>query len=558
MDIEEQQLLQSRQPLSRHLLIRPSAYAGEHPLGYKLRLAHVNGLADPRWMDAWAGPAQLKGHGHARWCPHCLAADEPFWLSAWQTERAACMLHGCWLVDVCPSCSRRAVWNGMRFLSCKCGQELIQTVSTEFSSQLASVLHRQIGEDAKWGQLNVDERWRICRVLGALQTHGLSGKPMKKASSTSVASERQLLEEGAAIIANGREALFALLDRIRVQSHGRDTVQIMGQAFPLLLRLIRKQLGPQERCWLEEEVEAYVSLTGDGETAVVWRGRGSTVSSSIQGNARKLRVRPMRLPSVCSMVGVVPKSRRTRSGRRRLVVGAREVAQIQRGLDCMVSMRAIARRFGLSAQRQKLLAGAGLIRRSGAYVDSESVSQLLRRFVESHCREHDSAELDSISVAEAFRHLVPVSRTVSFIEAVLCGGLGVFSEKAEVSRLDELFVSKRAVAEVVSASSADVSRLTICEAAETLEVKQEVMYHLVSVGLLKTSAARIGRRTTRVIELAELERFRAEVEPLTSAAARAGVGFRSGLAWAKRQGLSLVSGPCVDGGRQYFVLRCGY
>ncbi|MFV8624497.1 hypothetical protein ACNREE_08495 [Ralstonia pseudosolanacearum] len=191
-------------------------------------------------------------------------------------------------------------------------------------------------------------------------------------------------------------------------------------------------------------------------------------------------------------------------------------------------------------------------------MDSESVSQLLRRFVENHCREHDSAELDSISVAEAFRHLVPVSRTVSFIEAVLCGRLGVFSEKAEVSRLDELFVSKRAVAEVVSASSADVSRLTICEAAETLEVKQEVMYHLVSVGLLKTSVAHIGRRTTRVIELAELERFRAEVEPLTSAAARAGVGFRSGLAWAKRRGLSLVSGPCVDGGRQYFVLRCGY
>ena len=557
MDVEEQQLLQPTQPLSRHLLIRPPAYAGEHSLGYKLRLAYVNGLADPRWMDVWKGSAQLKGHGHARWCPHCLATDEPFWLNAWQTERAACMLHGCWLVDVCPSCCRRAVWNGMRFLSCKCGQKLVHTIPTEFSPHLVSVLHRQVGEDARWGQLNVDERWRICRVLGALQTHGLSGKPMKKASSTSVASERQLLEEGAAIIANGKEALFALLDRIRVPSRGGDTVQIMGQAFPLLLRLIRKQLGPQERRWLEDKVEAYVSLTGDGETAVIWRGRGSTISSSIQGNARKLRVRPMRLPSVCSMVGVVPKSRRTRSGRRRLVVGAREVAQIQHGLDCMISMRGVAHRFGLSAQRQKLLAEAGLIRRSGAYMDGESISRLLRRLVEGQCRDKDSAGLDGISLAEAFRNLVPVSRTVPFIEAALRGKLGVFSGKEKVSRLDDLVVSKHEIAEVLGASSVDSLRLTICEAAEKLEVKQEVMYHLVNVGLLKTSVTHAGRRATRVIDLTELERFRAEVEPLTSAAARAGVDFRSGLAWAKRQGLSLVSGPCVDGGRQYFVLRCG-
>ena len=557
MSIENQQLPQSEPQLSCHLLIRPAAYVGEHPFGYKLRLAYVNGLADPRWMDTLSGPAQLKGHGHARWCPHCLATAEPFWRSAWQKERAACMSHGCWLVDICPSCYRRAVWSGMRFLSCKCGQHLIQTISPEFSPHLLSVLHRQVGADERWNQLSIDERWRTCRLLGALQVHGLNGKPMKKASGTSVATERQLLDEGAAIIANGREALFALLDRIRVQSLSGDTVQIMGQAFPMLLRLIRKQLSPQGRRWLEDEIDAYVLSTADRETAVVWRGRGSDISSSIQGNARMLRVRPTRLPSVCAMVGVEPKSRRTRSGRRRLIVCAGDVARIKRGLDCMISMRGVAHRFGLSAQRQKLLAEAGLIRRSGAYMDGESISRLLRRLVEGQCRDKDSAGLDGISLAEAFRNLVPVSRTVQFIEAALHGKLGVFSGKEKVSRLDDLLVSKHEVVEVLCASSVDALRLTICEAAERLEVKQEVMYHLLNVGLLNTSVTHAGRRATRVIDLAELERFRAEVEPLTSAAARAGVDFRSGLAWAKRQGLSLVSGPCVDGGRQYFVLRCG-
>ncbi|WP_425218880.1 hypothetical protein [Ralstonia solanacearum] len=57
MSTENQQLLQSEPPLSCHFLIRPAAYVGEHPFGYKLRLAYVNGLADPRWMD------MLKGAG---------------------------------------------------------------------------------------------------------------------------------------------------------------------------------------------------------------------------------------------------------------------------------------------------------------------------------------------------------------------------------------------------------------------------------------------------------------------------------------------------------------
>jgi hypothetical protein len=52
-----------------------------------------------------------------------------------------------------------------------------------------------------------------------------------------------------------------------------------------------------------------------------------------------------------------------------------------------------------------------------------------------------------------------------------------------------------------------------------------------------------------------LEVFGQEFEPLARAAVRDGADHRRGLQWARENGVELVSGPVVDGGRQYFVRR---
>lgn len=541
------------------LLIRPLAYADEHQLGYKLRLAHLNGLDNPRWLDASTdGAAMPKGHGRARWCPHCLAESEPFWRKTWEQGHAACFIHRCWLVDVCPSCSREAIWTRLRLLSCRCGQELAGVISPAFSRELIAVLNPCPGADASvagWDKLNPDERWRTALFLGALQAYGLRGKPLKKASSTSVDTERQLVNTGASIFAGGPEARFALLDRIRVKPPMGDAVQTMSEAFPRLAVLMRKQLGKKERYWLEAEVNAYVSSTVNSKAAVVWKQRKRSRPGSAQSCARRFGVRPTRISSMCSDIGVKPKARCTRSGRRVLVISAEELELVEHGLSNTASARATARRFELSPQRLRVLVTAGLICGRGTGVDSDSISRLLRRLVTGMIPEGMPLDADLIPVSEAFRFLVPVSRTVPFVEMLLRKEIAVLSSQKDKLRFRDIYVSKRQVVNMAGINLSRDSRLTICEAAGKLEIKQEVMYHLVNIGLLKTITDRSGRRATRVISQSELERFSAEFEPLTRAAARAGVGFRSGLAWAKRQGLVLASGPSVDGGRQYFVRR---
>jgi hypothetical protein len=52
-----------------------------------------------------------------------------------------------------------------------------------------------------------------------------------------------------------------------------------------------------------------------------------------------------------------------------------------------------------------------------------------------------------------------------------------------------------------------------------------------------------------------LREFEQQYEPLVRAAVKAGVDHRHGFAWAQASGAQLVTGPRIDGGRQYFV-RC--
>lgn len=97
--------------------------------------------------------------------------------------------------------------------------------------------------------------------------------------------------------------------------------------------------------------------------------------------------------------------------------------------------------------------------------------------------------------------------------------------------------------------------MTVPQCAVRLGLKQEVVYHLVRKGLIRTRRARSGRRQAQVVTLAMLHAFEDTYESLSCAAVRAGMDHRRGLQWARANGVALVTGPGVDGGRQYFVRR---
>lgn len=51
------------------LLVRPQPEAGESPWGFRLRLAHANGLSQPAWL---LDSGERRPSGLARLCAACL------------------------------------------------------------------------------------------------------------------------------------------------------------------------------------------------------------------------------------------------------------------------------------------------------------------------------------------------------------------------------------------------------------------------------------------------------------------------------------------------------
>ena len=146
-----------------------------------------------------------------------------------------------------------------------------------------------------------------------------------------------------------------------------------------------------------------------------------------------------------------------------------------------------------------------------------------------------------------------MARSSEFFGAVLSGELAAYAQAHSDSIQTLLIGRERVMAWAAARSDLRCEWLSVPDCAKRLGVKQQVAYHLVRVGLLPTQKAVVNRRVAQVVTLKALERFERCYEPLATAASRAGVDWRHGLAWARANGLKLVSGPQIDGGRQYFI-----
>ena len=86
-----------------------------------------------------------------------------------------------------------------------------------------------------------------------------------------------------------------------------------------------------------------------------------------------------------------------------------------------------------------------------------------------------------------------------------------------------------------------------------LNVKWEVLCHLIRHGHLRTIKRRTGSRCSEVVLIKELERFQAAYVPLVTFAKENGLSSKHAPLWAKTAGMQLVAGPTIDGCRQYIA-----
>ncbi|PRX34386.1 hypothetical protein B0G75_102418 [Paraburkholderia sp. BL18I3N2] len=534
---------------NERLLVRPVVHPDESFLGYRLRVAAANGLSNPNWLN-YAENSLPKTHGIARWCPHCLAESDCYWRENWYSGPAACFEHRCWLTSSCNGCHRILRWKRIRFANCTCAAPLQDAPATIFSTELQRLIADRADSNA--GTLSVGERWNLARFLGALAQFGLQGKPLKKATRQTENVEQLLVTAGASLIAD-QSACFDLLDRLRSPQAGENNVPLLSQVFPRLLTMLRRQLHDAERGWMVNLLEAYVAISLRHGSVVLWERKGAAGQADEEPHKRQ-KTRNPAIANMLAQTGSTVPVRRTRSGRQKFVISRADLQRLRTTQRSLIPLKAAARYAGMSTRRIEALAKAGLIASTGTRIDTRSIDRLLGSIVAT-CVEDAPLFDDPVSLADILRLYVPVEASVAFFNGLLNGTVRLGFGPDKVPALREIFADR---GEVVSATQARVEsdrQISIVEAARRLGVKQEVMYHLINIGLIRTRMGKLRRRAARVVDVDDLQMFTEQFLPLSTVAKTIGISASEAPGWARQHGIEIVTGPSVDGGRQYWIRK---
>lgn len=534
---------------SGHFLVRPAAHSNESFLGYRLRVAFANGLSRPSWLT-YSEPHLPKTHGVARWCPYCLTAPDSYWRDDWQAENAGCFIHKCWLTSQCAMCRRTLRWKHVRFETCSCGASLHSAAVDSFSDDVLRLLNDQseTGADLPY----TSDRWNLARFLGALSMFGLDGKPLKKASRQSQNIERIVVTAGAPLMSN-RCDCFELLSRLRAPRTEGQNVPLISEVFPQLLVMLRKHLNDAQRQWMLNLLDQYVEQTSGNEPMVAWGRRNIKAPVDTDRHSRR-PIGSRTIANLLAQTGEVVPIRRTRTGRIRFVVNETDVQRLMEIQRSFVAPTTAARYIGMSVKRIEALAKAGLIDTNEKWVNTKSLDRLLDSILVAS-GQGDRPLDDPISLAEALRLHVSIEASASFFRLLADGKIRLVIAHDQTPTLRTIYVDKGGAISASRTQSESEILMSIVAAARRLGIKQEVMYHLVNAGLVRTQIARLRNRTTRAIDIDDLRDFTATFLPLAVFARSAGVSVRNAPDWAIQHGIEIVTGPSVDGGRQYWIRK---
>lgn len=542
------------------LLVRPVRHECEGPLEHALRLAWANGLSDVRWLVDGGLPRRL------RHCTTCLRESQR-WRGEWNNgDSLFCAVHHAWLRERCHACGLSLRLGRVELLRCLCGADLRDAPVCQTSAAFLAITSScdRPGDD-------------VLMWLGSWSRFGPKGKPLKKASVAGVMERASLLEAGAEIVQTWPAAWFAAMEQHRCPVDP-DQVQRVGEAWPGLPVQVRRlpDAGWRDRVWAT--VDEFVGRSHGTARPLVGRNPLLTRRTETQKEvAEALGIGVTRLQSMLAEVASgaacdradrpadvgsgnstegkghgAASIRRGAGGRVRRVIAPALVASLARTLTAWVSIRAAAGILGCGRARVSDLVEAGLARMERGKLPRAQV-EALRDRVLGLTRGQRVQSIEWAPMARAWQMLVPAASTGCFLAAIETGRIRVWAP-SDVTNWRGVMVSVPDVRAWWKAEREKVQEtLSLRQAALVLGVKEQVAYELADRGLLETTSLHVGRRAARRVSLDGILAFQSRYIALSSLTALAGVRGHAALAWARARGLRLISGPRVDGARQYFA-----
>lgn len=561
------------------MLVRPIRLPLESAEGFRLRAAAANGLRRPKWLKlASEGGAQaaslaapLRTSRFARFCPLCLS-DKPVWLEAWTCAVIpVCLRHAVVLKARCDGCGRPLTWGRARLRHCMCGANLSQQPTQRLSGSTArftAMLHDEDGvlrsDCPGFGKLTLAEASRLILAVGAPLAWPESRRPMRALRRSSLKDCFRVYSAVARVLEDWPTSFIEYLkDRMRTAlRQGRKGPSIAFER----LRTALKVGEPRGSL-------AFVQAQLDEFLAQYWpygldrRNRSGQLASArevgylpLAAAARFLSMRPVRLLALARRHGVEVRTAGPGPRRGFRYVAAADLEWLQDCAGDEISPKAAAKLLGVSRQRLvRLVRGKRLGgwfsegTRSVAAVSRCSVDRLVRDVI-AHAARRPASDGAMRKFDDAVRLHVPLSETVDFFDALRMGRIRA-ALAAEDRGLRGLCVSADDLRRERANDGRSVHGLTIRQAAHRLGLKEEVVHGLVRRHLIRSAVGPGRHRRQNLISEIDIQRFKARYVSASQLAREFQTSPRSAVRCLERAGLRPVTGPTVDGSRQYFFAR---
>lgn len=509
-------------------------------------------------------------HRRRKWCPYCI--QEGAWFRPiWRLKVATvCTTHRVGLLQVCKNCNRdpevESILRGTCSCSARFGHATVPANQEEIS--IGSALEKSLVQSATLDlgeaaiELTAAQLVRMICYIGQFIKGPDLSRPGKIRELEDLRVASDLVGGTASLLSDWPAAFWRCLDRfVRAAPEDASVRRVFGplyhviyqdlrdpafqflrDAFELfLLEHWRGELCGRHRLFNQERIKGH---RHQGLTRVA---RGAGVSST---RLRRL-VHQDRFPA----------SQFNPTSKRQFVTIEKDaIERLIPNPDDYLDLRGVARLFGLKRTRLRQLVAHGIILADAKpdfgignrwHFRRSEIKAFLAEFRQSAISDLPGDEVVTLAHVLQFWRL-KATELGELMRALKCSEVK-FSMPQKCRLSDINFNEQELRAWLTRIRASTVAWVSVSKASEFLGLKEQVVYELVAKNLLVPDVVSTRGRVLRRISLPSLQRFQ---ETFVSLAELAKIYQTSSSALLKRIDALPVTGPKIDGGRQYFYKRC--
>jgi hypothetical protein len=581
------------------LPVRPRPIDGEATVGYLMRVARANGYETLRQLGntfrnfeglcqalclsaeerntlfgphpSFWGPSALSNgltaidfnHSQMRWCPLCLR-ESAHLRGPWLLKISCiCNRHSIRLSEQCPRCGSTQRLERVNLEQCACGAWLADTRGADRVDEPLVSLSRAIhaamkGKSALAGfpAMSLPEWIRFIGYLGQYSETFQPAKPGKIANLHQLDTATTLMHQVSRLLDGWPENFHALLSTLHRQTGSQSSI---SRTFGSFYRTLYTDLSGECFQFLRDAFEGYLHAHWSG--IVNKRHRAFKIETiarhprvTLKQAAKKAGVAPSTVRHFIRAEVIAGNQIELPCGRKMCSVDQQSFAEIAILAKGCVTLDQAAKQLVLPKSRVRELIADGILKPLVSRIHGNAAvwlipKQQVQALFFTGTEAMHSPPTINVRYILKYWHLRD-GEFITLVRALLGNQLEPVGKLTELMALGNIQLDEQQtwwwLAEMRYAGGASIS---VDETAQRLGLKQQVVYDLVKLGLLATIKDDLpGRRVTQ----GSIDVFQTSYISLSEYAKTMNRAPR----WLL-QTLSVrpISGPTIDGGRQYFFRR---